>query len=131
MGATLDLLSEVSDEVSACLAAEDRPSAFRVVADWYGRAQTASAEAFARSIAAAPPTTGGAPWDAMLAGLAEQLCLERECECPAWAFMPDRYLDSWWFLTPYRSLHPSAFVEAPVALANRGVFVHRADFENV
>ena len=63
--------------------------------------------------------------------MAEQLCLDRQLRCPRWPLEPQRYLATWWFMTPYLSLHPSAFVEAPSALANRGVFIHRADFEGV
>lgn len=67
----------------------------------------------------------------MLAGVVEQLCFNHQLEVPAWAMGPGRFLDQWWFVTPYRSLHPSALTQTPAALANRGVFIHRQSLESV
>jgi hypothetical protein len=60
----------------------------------------------------------------MLAGVVEHLCFHHDVAVPAWALRPERFLDRWWFVTPYKSLHPSAFAETPAALGNRGVFIH-------
>jgi hypothetical protein len=62
--------------------------------------------------------------DALLAGVVEHLCFHHDVPVPAWAIRPARFLERWWFVTPYRSLHASAFAETPAALANRGVFIH-------
>jgi hypothetical protein len=103
----------------------------RLVADWYGRALRSGPAAVERAIAPRPDSTEDARWDALLAGLTAQLCLEQGRQCPRWALASDRYLATWWFMSPHASLHPSAFVEAPVALANHGVFIHRADLESL
>ena len=105
--------------------------AFRVATHWYAWAHRCTKEELSLSLREPPRATQDPRWDALLAGLAEQLCLERQLDCPPWAFEPPRYLKSWWFPTPYRSLHPSAFVESPGGLKNRGVFIHRADLESV
>lgn len=65
----------------------------------------------------------------MLAGVVEHLCFHDDVAIPAWVMGPGRFLDHWWFVTPYRSLHPSAFVETPAALGNRGVFIHGSSVE--
>ena len=82
-------------------------------------------------VADEPPPTGDPRWDALLAGVVEQLCFDHMLPVPRWAMDPVRFLEQWWFVTPYRSLHPSAFAEAPPALANRGVFIHRRSLESV
>jgi hypothetical protein len=131
MSVPLLMLTEVAVEVRDRLAEDARAEAFRLVADWYGRALRSGPAAVERAIAPRPDSTEDARWDAMIAGLTEQLCLEQGRRCPRWALASDRYLATWWFMSPHSSLHPSAFVEAPAALANHGVFIHRADFESV
>jgi hypothetical protein len=130
MAATLPTLMDVAAEVRERLAEDARAEAFRIVADWYSRARRSTADEVEHAIARCPSTTDRR-WDALLAGLTEQLCLEQGRACPRWALAEDRYLTAWWFMTPHTSLHPSAFVEAPAALANHGVFIHRADFESL
>ena len=70
-------------------------------------------------------------WDALLAGVVEQCCFDHGVAVPAWTLHPARFLDQWWFVTPYPSLHASAFVATPAALANRGVFIHGSSLESV
>jgi hypothetical protein len=131
MSAPLGSLMDVAAEVRERLAEDARTEAFRVVADWYSRARRKTADEVEGAIERRPESTNDPRWDALLAGLTEQLCLEQGRPCPRWALAEDRYLTAWWFMTPHTSLHPSAFVEAPVALANHGVFIHRADFESL
>lgn len=67
----------------------------------------------------------------MLAAVAEHLCFHHDREVPAWSIHPSRFLDEWWFVTPYRSLHASAFVSTPAAFASRGVFLHASSLASV
>lgn len=131
MSPALLSLAELAPHVRERLAVGAASEAFRLVADWYSRARVGAPPEIERALATTPDSTGDRRWDAMLAGIAEQICLERSVQCPRWPFAAERFLDSWWFMTPHRSLHPSAFVEAPAALANHGVFIHRADFESL
>ncbi len=78
-----------------------------------------------------PPATGDRRWDAMLAGVVEHLCFHHGLPTPHWTMEPARFLDEWWFVTPYPSLHASAFVATPSALANRGVFIHESSLQSV
>lgn len=128
---SLESLVSVGAAVSDSLRLEDGSQALRIVADWFGRAQKASLDDLDRAIADEPAGTGDPRWDALLAGVAEQIALDRARTCPRWTLAPHRYLPTWWFMSRYPSVHPSAFVEAPKALANRGVFVHRDDLRSV
>ena len=78
-----------------------------------------------------PETTGSREWDAFLAACVEWVCAAADVAIPAWTRRPERFLDRWWFVTPYRSLHASAFVHTPAAFANRGVFIHRSSLESI
>jgi transcriptional regulator with XRE-family HTH domain len=82
-------------------------------------------------VAQEPEPTGSRKWDALLAACVEWLCAAAGVAIPAWTRRPERFLDRWWFVTPYRSLHASAFVHTPAPFANRGVFIHRSSLESV
>lgn len=66
-----------------------------------------------------------------MAGVVEDLCFHHDLPVPSWTLSPSRFLGQWWFVTPYRSLHASAFVATPAALANRGVFIHESSLRSV
>ena len=128
---TLQTIGETAAQIRRCLAAPDEHEALRWVAQFvaeFKRVPPADRQAL---VADEPPTTGDRRWDAMLAGVVEHLCFHHNIAVPAWALRPDRFLDRWWFVTPYRSLHPSAFAETPAALGNRGVFIHGSSLESV
>ncbi len=128
---TLQTISETAAQIRRCLAVLDDHEALRWVAQFVAEFQRASLADRPGLVADEPPPTGDRHWDAMLAGVVEQLCFDHELAVPGWVMRPGRFLDQWWFVTPYRSLHPSAFTETPVALANRGVFIHRQSLESV
>jgi hypothetical protein len=67
----------------------------------------------------------------MLAAAAEHLCYHRGLPVPSWSLDPARFLDRWWFVSPYRSVHASALVATPAAFANRGVFIHAGSLAGV
>jgi len=90
MSSPLPTVNDVAIEVCSRLSVGELAEAFRVVADWFGRAGASDESDMARAIADAPATTGDPRWDAMLAGLAEQLCLDRHLRCPRWPFEPVR-----------------------------------------
>ena len=78
-----------------------------------------------------PGSTGDARWDALIAGVVENLMFRRSMKVPRWTVQPGRFLTEWWFVTDFPRLHPTAFVETPAAIANRGVFIRRSSLENV
>ena len=85
----------------------------------------------AAMVAVEPDPTGDPRWDAMLAAAAEHLCYHHGLSVPSWTVDPTRFLDRWWFVSPYRSVHASAPVNTPAAFANRGVFIHAGSLASV
>ncbi len=85
----------------------------------------------AASIAAEPRSTGDAKWDALVAGVAEDIAFRYALPTPGWVRRPDRTLAEWWFVTDFDAMRPQALVETPAALATHGVFMRRASLVNV
>lgn len=118
--------------IERSLAAGDEPEALRHVAQLVVEVERRTpARRVAAALATEPPTTTDRRWDALLAGVVEWLSHRAGATTPAWTAAPDRFLEEWWFLTPYRSLHASALVNTPGELANRGVFVHSDSLSSV
>jgi hypothetical protein len=82
-------------------------------------------------VEARPRPTGDPRFDALLAGVVEDLCLARGLAPPAWVSEPDRFLDEWWFVGDRPAFEGWALASAPAALAIRGVFVPRESLESV
>ncbi|HYY77982.1 MAG TPA: hypothetical protein VFD04_02185 [Actinomycetes bacterium] len=127
----LQTISETARQIRRCLAVPDEPEALRWVAQFVAEFKRVPLADRPGLVADEPPLTGDRRWDAMLAGVVEQLCFDHDLAVPGWVMRPDRFLDTWWFVTPHRSLHASAFAETPTALANRGVFIHGRSLESV
>lgn len=117
--------------IARALGAGDEHEALRWGAELVADVQRMAHGDRAVAVADDPGTTGDARWDALVAGLVEHCCVRHKVPVPAWTVTPGRFLERWWFLTPYRSLMPTALVEAPAALANRGVFVTEASLRSV
>ncbi len=128
-----DTLVGVATEIRRCLTTSppDRHEALRWVAQFiavFDKARPAQQPAM---VADEPDLTGDERWDALLAGTAEHLCYHHGLAVPAWTGAPTRFLEHWWFVSPYRSVHASALVSTPAAFANRGVFVHAGSLTSV
>lgn len=78
-----------------------------------------------------PASTSDVRWDALIAGVVEDFAFEHGLAVPAWTLKSSRFLDRWWFVTSVPALYPTAMLETPAALANRGVFIQRASLLNV
>ncbi len=76
----------------------------------------------------APQSTGDERWDALIAGVTEDIAFRLGHRVPAWTAIAP--LDTWWFVTPVAKLEPTAFVESPPALSRRGVFIRRSSLVN-
>lgn len=86
----------------------------------------------AAQIADAAMLTGDRGWDALVAGVVEDIAYRHGAKVPRWAMEPERFTDDrWWFVTSFPALHATAFVETPASLANRGVFIRRASLVNI
>lgn len=78
---------------------------------------------------AEPSTTGDARWDAMLAGVVENLALKSGFDPPDWT--PGHVLPTFWFVGSSPSLQAYAFARSPFSLQIRGVMVDPGDLEAV
>lgn len=126
-------LREVAREIRRCLEVTppDRHEALRWVVQFMEDFERAAPDRRAALVAVEPDSTGDERWDAMMAAVAEHLCFHHGLPVPAWSVDPKRFLERWWFVSPYRSVHASALVNTPAAFANRGVFIHAGSLASV
>ncbi len=119
------------EAIARSLHARRENEALRLTADLSTRLTSMAATDVTTAIAEDPGSTGDQRWDALIAGVVERAA-HSACLCtPVWTAAPSRFLNRWWFLSPYRSLHASALVDTPPELANRGVFVHESSLCSV
>jgi hypothetical protein len=126
---TVRTVADLLDEQSQ--SDQGHNEAFRVVADLAYRLDHLDVAAFVDMTRTDPGSTGDRRWDALIGGIVERGAHRLGARVPTWTAAPARFLDVWWFVSPYRSLHASAMVEAPPELANRGVFVHASSLSRV
>jgi len=126
-------LSAVATEIRRCLAQSkpDRHESLRWVTQFMVDYARASGDVRPAMVADEPGPTGDRGWDALLAATAEHVCYHHGVKVPRWSMSPERFLATWWFVSPYRSVHASALVGTPAAFANRGVFVHASSLTGV
>ncbi len=74
-----------------------------------------------------PPPTGDQHFDALLAAIAEDLCVHSEVEPPLWVFAEGRFLDHAWWISDLPSARARALVHAPASYRRRGVMIDRLD----
>jgi hypothetical protein len=77
-----------------------------------------------------PDTTGDERWDALIAGVVEDVAFRHRIPAPRWALNAPP-LDTWWFVTDFERSHPTVFVETPATISRHGVFIRRASLVNV
>jgi len=80
-------------------------------------------------LAGRPDLTGNQRFDAYLAALAEHLAVHGDLPVPAWVHEPERFLETWWFPTGFRSLHALALVQSPASFRRRGIFVDETELQ--
>lgn len=117
--------------ISATASGGNEPESLRLAADLATRLGRLTPGGFLIDAAVDPGSTGDSRWDAMVAGIVERAAHQVGARVPAWTACPQRFLPSWWFVSPFRSLHASALVDSPPELANRGVFIHEASLGSI
>lgn len=80
-------------------------------------------------VAAEPSTTGSPQFDALLAAMAEDRCTKAGVAPPSWTRSPQRFLDSFWWVSELPSGRARALVHTPAAYRRRGVMLERHDLE--
>ena len=131
LGPARSLVHATVDAIAHSLHAGGEQEALRLAADLWTELASMPTPTVTMEIEADPGSTGDRRWDALVAGLVERVAHLAGLRTPVWTASAERFLDAWWFLTPYRSLHASALVDTPAELANRGVFVHESSLWSV
>ncbi|WP_018349243.1 helix-turn-helix domain-containing protein [Longispora albida] len=115
--------------VKASLAAGDADEALRHIIQMLDDLHGLTNELRLRALRDEPDSVGDRRWDALLAGVAEYASGLFGLAVPGWTAAPGRFLHRFWFVVedvlgrPAPGLAALAFVSAPPALANRGVFL--------
>ena len=68
------------------------------------------------------PQLTGAPFDALVGGIAEHLAAIHDLPGPAWVRDPERFLDTFWFVSDTVGFRALALAQTPIAFKRRGVF---------
>ena len=74
-----------------------------------------------------PDSTGDPRFDALLAAVAEDLCVHAKLEAPGWVHDERRFLEGFWWVSGLASARARALVHAPASYRRRGVMLERHD----
>ncbi len=118
-------LAEVAVRVSE---GEDVLSAVRDFLDQVNRRDEGE---LAELIRARPEPSGKRQADALLAGVAEHLVTVKRLPCPAWVREPERFRDTFWFVSDVPGFRATALAQTPIALKRRGIFWPARSLERV
>jgi hypothetical protein len=83
------------------------------------------------AIAECPEMTGDPRHDAYLGALAEHLAAAHHLDRPGWSLEPERFLDSFWFVSEVPGFRAVSIAQAPAAFRRRGVFVPERSLHRV
>lgn len=85
----------------------------------------------AEAIEERPEPTGDPRHDAYLGALAEHLAAVHRLTRPPWAVGPERFLDSFWFLSDVPGFRAVSIAQAPAAFRRRGIFIPERSLHRV
>lgn len=80
-------------------------------------------------VAAEPQSTGDARFDALLAAIAEDLCVHAGIRPPGWVHDGSRFLNGVWWVSDLPSARAAALVHTPASYRRRGIMIDRHDLE--
>ncbi len=118
-------LTDVAREVAAT---SDEHRRFRLVLEFL-RGAADDDHALPLLVMAEPARTGDQRYDALLAAVAEDLCLREGLRPPAWSQSADRVVDGFWWVSDLPSARTRALVHSPASYRRRGIMIDRADLE--
>lgn len=116
-------LADLATEIRPC---GDESRRLRLVFEFL-RAATEDGPAVRLLVAAEPEPTGDARFDALLAAIAEDLCVRSGLAPPAWVHDHTRFLDGLWWISDLPSARARALVHTPASYRRRGVMLDRHD----
>jgi transcriptional regulator with XRE-family HTH domain len=118
-------LADVAHDIAATDAA-DEARRLRLVFEFLRGAQE-DGHRLVLLVAAVPPSTGDVRFDALLAAIAEDLCVHAGEAPPSWVHDAGRFLDRAWWVSELPSARAAALVHAPASFRRRGVMLDRHD----
>lgn len=118
-------LADVARDIAA-LDPNDEARRLRLVFEFLRGAQE-DGHPLALLVAAEPCPTGDQRIDALLAAIAEDLCVHADQPPPNWVHEASRFLDRAWWVSDLPSARASALVHAPASYRRRGVMIDRRD----
>lgn len=116
-----DLAAEIAD-------APDDAVRLRLVFEFL-RAAASDGHRLRVLVAAEPAPAGDPRFDALLAAIAEDLCVHAGIRPPAWVHDDRRFLAGLWWVSDLPAARASALVHAPASYRRRGVMLDRHDLE--
>lgn len=109
----------------------DQEMAFRLVTELVTEWKRTKETKHLELVKQRPITTKDQRYDAMIAGVVEQLCLNSDLEPPEWVFEKEYFLERFFWQTSIESLKAITMANTPSALSLRGVFVDSASLESI
>jgi transcriptional regulator with XRE-family HTH domain len=73
-------------------------------------------------VASEPALTGDSRFDALIASIVDESCLQAGVNAPAWVYDPDRTTEDW-LVSGLETLREAALVQSPDTFVRHGVFV--------
>lgn len=116
----------IADLAAAIAEAEDEPVRLRLVFEFL-RGAADDGLPLRLLVAAEPGPIGDERFDALLAAVAEHLCVHAGIAPPGWVHQPHRFLDGLWWVVDLPSARSQALVNAPASFRRRGVLLDRHD----
>ena len=113
----------VAADVAEALATHNEADAIRLAFQFVERYDRAAASDRPAMVVDEPAPVGDPRFDALLAAVVEFCCARHHSLAPYWVDEPNRFLQRWWFVSGFRSLHADAIAHSPISFARRGVFI--------
>lgn len=80
-------------------------------------------------VAAEPQPTGDVRFDALLAAIAEDVCVHAGIRPPGWVHDAGRFMKGMWWVSDLPSARAAALVHTPASYRRRGIMIDRRDLE--
>lgn len=119
-------IMRIADLAAAIAEVHDEPVGLRLVFEFL-RGAADDGHPLRLLVAAEPESTGDDRFDALLAAVAEHLCVHGGIAAPGWVHQPHRFLHGLWWIADLPSARAQALVNAPASFRRRGVMVDRHD----
>jgi transcriptional regulator with XRE-family HTH domain len=105
--------------------------ALRSVIDLRDALVRSPAEELYHLVADRPPLCGEPRWDALIAGVVEEVCCDRRQPPPSWTQEPERFVRPLWYLSTLRAFHEWERETVPAALLRHGVLAAAGELASV